>query len=48
VTEDGEAIGMETFGASGPQQDLYEHFGFTAEKVAERAKAVVERAGPRA
>jgi transketolase len=39
---------METFGASGPQQDLYEHFGFTAEKVAERGKAIVERIGARA
>jgi transketolase len=48
VTEDGESIGMRTFGASGPQQDLYEHFGFTAEKVAERGKAVVERVAARA
>jgi transketolase len=45
VTEDGEAIGMHGFGASGPQQDLYEHFGFTPERVAERARAVFERAG---
>ena len=48
MTEDGEAIGMETFGASAPQQDLYEHFNFTAEKVAERAKAAGRRAGARA
>jgi transketolase len=48
VTEDGESIGMHTFGASAPQQDLYEHFGLTAEKVAERGKAVVERAAARA
>src|SRR3954452_17587452 len=48
VTDDGESIGMRSFGASGPQQDLYEHFGFTAEKVAERGKAVVERVGARA
>jgi hypothetical protein len=31
-----------------PQPDLYEHFGFTPEKVAERARAVVERASARA
>jgi transketolase len=33
---------METFGASGPQKALYEHFGFTPENVVERAKKVVE------
>jgi transketolase len=34
---------MTTFGGSAPQKDLYEHFGFTPERVAERGKAVVER-----
>jgi transketolase len=48
VTGDGDTIGMEGFGASGPQRDLYEHFGFTPERVAERGKAVVERLGARA
>jgi transketolase len=48
VTEDGDSIGMHTFGASAPQQDLYRHFGFTAEKVAERGKAVAERVAARA
>jgi transketolase len=43
VTEDGEALGMHSFGASAPQKDLYEHFGFTPEKVVERGKAAVER-----
>src|SRR3954468_9055816 len=43
VTEDGEAIGMHSFGASAPQKDLYEHFGFTPEKVVERGKAAVDR-----
>jgi transketolase len=43
TTEDGEAVGMTGFGASGPQPALYEHFGFTPEHVAERARAVVER-----
>jgi transketolase len=47
IGEDGEAIGMTTFGASAPQPDLYEHFGFTPEKVAERARAVVERVSAR-
>jgi transketolase len=47
VGEDGDSIGMTTFGASAPQPALYEHFGFTPEKVAERARAVVERVAAR-
>jgi transketolase len=45
VTEDGDSVGMHGFGKSAPQKDLYEHFGFTPEAVAERGKAVLERAG---
>jgi transketolase len=48
IGEDGEAIGMTTFGSSAPQPDLYEHFGFTPEKVAERARGVLERVAARA
>jgi transketolase len=33
IGDQGIAIGMETFGASGPQPSLYEHFGFTPERV---------------
>jgi transketolase len=47
VGEDGDSIGMTTFGASAPQPALYEHFGFTPERVAERARAVVERVAAR-
>ena len=43
LTDDGEAIGMTGFGASGPAPELYEHFGFTPERIAERGRAVVER-----
>jgi transketolase len=43
VGSTGAIVGMTTFGASGPQKDLYEHFGFTAEKIAEVAKEVAER-----
>ena len=43
VGEDGDILGMEGFGASAPQPDLYEHFGFTPENVAARARSVVER-----
>jgi transketolase len=39
----GEAIGMESFGASAPAGQLYKHFGFTPERVAETARQVVQR-----
>ena len=47
TTEDGESIGMTTFGASAPHTALYEHFGFTPEGVVERGRAVVERLAAR-
>jgi transketolase len=40
---DGEVIGMTTFGASAPAKDLFSHFGFTPERVAETGRAVVDR-----
>jgi transketolase len=43
VGEDGDVVAMETFGASAPAKALYEHFGFTGEKVAARARAVLGR-----
>jgi transketolase len=48
TTDDGDQVGMTGFGASAPQPVLYEHFGFTAEAVADRARAVAERLGARA
>jgi transketolase len=39
----GEVIGMRTFGASAPAKDLFRHFGFTAERVADSGRAVVKR-----
>jgi transketolase len=48
TTDDGDQVGMTGFGASAPQPDLYEHFGFTAENVAARSRAVLERLGARA
>jgi transketolase len=39
----GEVIGMTTFGASAPAKDLFGHFGFTPERVAETGRAVVDR-----
>jgi transketolase len=44
VGELGEPIGMESFGASGSIEELYPHFGFTAEHVAEAGRAAVKRA----
>ena len=40
VGDAGYSIGMETFGASGPQPALYEHFGFTPEAVAEHGARI--------
>ncbi|MFY9468820.1 MAG: transketolase [Solirubrobacterales bacterium] len=40
VGDQGYCLGMESFGASGPQPELYKHFGFTPEKVAEHGRAV--------
>ena len=41
--EDGDVVAMESYGASAPQKVLYEHFGFTGDQVAERARAVLGR-----
>ena len=34
-------IGMSDFGASGPGEAVYQHFGITAEKVAEAARSLL-------
>ena len=47
VGDDGDIVGMTTFGESGPYKDVYEHFGITAERIAERARAVLDRLGAR-
>ena len=33
---EGDVLGMTTYGASGPSQDVLKHFGFTVENVVER------------
>ena len=48
VGDDGESVGMHGFGASGPAKDLFEHFGFTPENVAECGRRVVDRVSARA
>ena len=40
---DGAFVGMTGFGGSAPYQDLYLHFGITAEAVAEAARAKLQR-----
>ena len=37
---DGDMIGMTTYGASGPSEDVIKHFGFTVENVVDRALEV--------
>jgi len=41
VGETGAIVGMTGFGASAPAEDLFRHFGLTAEKVAEAALKVI-------
>lgn len=41
VTDEGDIIGMTTFGESAPAEDLYKEFGFTVENVVARAKALI-------
>jgi transketolase len=43
VTDDGDCIGLDRFGASAPQKDLYARFGFTPKNIADRGRVVVER-----
>jgi transketolase len=37
-------VGMHSFGASGSAEDVYKHFGITAEHVAQVGKDAVARA----
>mgnify|MGYP001040786777 CR=1 FL=1 len=40
----GEIIAMNTFGKCGKAEDLFAHFGFTKEAIAEKAKASIQKA----
>ncbi len=40
---DGDVVGMKTFGASGPVNDVMKHFGFTIENVVAHALALIAR-----
>ena len=41
----GDVVSIERFGASAPYERIFQEFGFTAENVAKRARAVLARAG---
>jgi len=43
VGSEGDVIGMTTFGASAPYQELLKHFGFTVDNVVERALRLLGR-----
>ncbi|PYP97984.1 MAG: transketolase [Gemmatimonadetes bacterium] len=45
VGSEGARIGMETFGASAPLQELQKRFGFTVDRVVAAARAQLERKG---
>jgi len=44
VGTDGDVVSIEHFGASAPYERIFQEFGFTAENVAKRARAVLARA----
>ncbi|HTE00304.1 MAG TPA: transketolase [Mucilaginibacter sp.] len=42
TTDEGDMLGMTTFGESAPAEDLYKHFGFTVDNVVAKAKALIK------
>ncbi|HEV2221333.1 MAG TPA: transketolase [Casimicrobiaceae bacterium] len=45
VGRSGEVVGIDRFGESAPAGELFRHFGFTPERVADAVKSVLARAG---
>lgn len=43
VTAEGDVLGLDRFGESGPAEEIFKEFGFTVENVCKKAKAVLER-----
>jgi transketolase len=41
ITDEGDILGMTTYGESAPAEDLFKKFGFTVENVVKRAKALL-------
>jgi len=44
IGHDGAFIGMDSFGASGPYQEVYEHFGITTQAIVDAATARLDQA----
>ncbi|MGK7371364.1 MAG: transketolase [Candidatus Halalkalibacterium sp. M3_1C_030] len=44
VGKDGKAIGIDHFGASAPYEEIYEHFGLTAERLVNEARKMLKLA----
>ena len=45
VGRSGTVVGIDRFGESAPAGELFRHFGFTPERVAEAARSLLARAG---
>ncbi|HWJ25070.1 MAG TPA: transketolase C-terminal domain-containing protein, partial [Flavisolibacter sp.] len=43
VTTQGDVLGLDRFGESGPAEDVFKLFGFTVENVCNKARAILER-----
>jgi transketolase len=43
VTDEGDVVGMTTFGESAPAEALFKEFGFTADNIVLKAKALLKR-----
>jgi len=43
VSQDGDVVGLDHFGASAPRQKMLDEFGFTGENVAKRAKLLLKK-----
>ena len=43
VTAEGDVIGIDRFGESGPGDEVMKHFGFTTENVYQRARALLKK-----
>ena len=43
ITDEGDMLGMKTYGKSSPAEVLYETYGFTVDNVVKRAKALLKK-----
>ena len=43
VTDRGDTITIDRFGASAPAKELFKHYGFTVENIVDHARALVQR-----